>query len=100
MKTVSNDKLKHVIETQHGGTAAYRQSVRVLSGIARADEWDGWVHIFDLRNNRNAQSAFAWSAPIKGGTEPRYFAVLRSATVSNPVQAVKAAAALINSPRR
>lgn len=95
MKKLPDENLKRVIESQHGGKAAYRDSVRLVSGRPRPDEWDGWVHMFDLRSNPNSQMAYAWSAPIKGGAGPRYFAVLRSAEISDPVLAVKAVAALI-----
>ena len=88
------DLLKRVIESQHGGNAAYRQSLQVHKA-AKTGEWDGIVHVFDLKDHPRSRRAYAWSSAIKGGTKPRYFAVLHSARVTGPAEAVKAAALAI-----
>jgi len=94
--TVSNtEQLKRVIESQLGGTAAYRQSMRVLPGPKAPPHWDGVVHVFDLKNNPKSRRAFAWSSAIKGGHKPRYFAVLASSRISGPADAVRAAIAAV-----
>jgi hypothetical protein len=82
-----------VIQAQHGVASSFVKSVRVHRG--KAAEWDGVVHIFDLKSHPTAAKAFAWSSPIAGGTQPRYFAVLQSREISTPVQAVQAASAAI-----
>lgn len=87
-------QLKRVIELQHGGSAIFRQSLRVHSA-AKSGEWDGIVHVFDLKDHPKSKRAYAWSSAIKGGTKPRYFAVLHSGRVTGPAEAVKAAAAAI-----
>jgi hypothetical protein len=94
MEDVSADQLKRVIELQHGGTGVFVQSVRVHKTAAKG-EWDGVVHVFDLKDNPKANRAYAWAAPIKGGTKPRYFAVLHQGRIKGPADAVKAAAAAI-----
>ena len=90
------DQLKRVIESQHGGSAVFRQSFRVYNA-SKAGEWDGIVHVFDLKDHPKSTRAYAWSSAIKGGTKPRYFAVLHSARVTGPAEAVKAAATAIRS---
>jgi hypothetical protein len=86
--------LKRVIESQHGGNAIFRQSLRVHSG-SKSGDWDGIVHVFDLKDHPISKRAYAWSSAIKGGTKPRYFAVLHSGRVTGPAEAVRAAAAAI-----
>jgi hypothetical protein len=89
------DLLKRVIETQHGGVGTFVQSVRVHKAGAKSD-WDGIVHVFDLKGHPKSKRAYAWTSPVKGSAKPRYFAVLHEAPkVTSPVEAVKAAAAAI-----
>lgn len=95
MEGVNTDLLKRVIESQHGGTGAFVQSVRVVKPATAKDQWDGLVHVFDLRGHAQAKRAYAWAAPIKGSTAPRYFAVLQQGKIKTPIDAVKAAAAAI-----
>jgi hypothetical protein len=95
MDGVVTDLLKRVIETQHGGIGTFVQSVRVHNANADRSQWDGIVHVFDLKGNPNAKRAYAWSTPVKGSTKPRYFAVLHQARITGPAEAVKAAAAAI-----
>lgn len=94
----TRDQLKRAIETQHGGHATWVRNIR-LTNKSHAGEWDGWVSIFELSDNPQSNVAYAWSAPVTGRTDPRLFAVLRSATIDDPVKAVKAAAALIQNSR-
>jgi hypothetical protein len=94
MDDASTAELKRVIQSQHGVAASFAKSVKVLRG-AKPAEWDGLVHIFDLKNHPSAVRAFAWSSPIAGGQKPRFFAVLQSGQIATPVQAVKAASAAI-----
>lgn len=95
MENVSVDLLRHVIESQHGGSGSFVQSVRVHKLPKAASLWDGIVHIFDLKNHPSATRAYAWASPIKGGTKPRYFAVLHQGAIKGPNEAVKAAAAAV-----
>ena len=96
MTEVNAEELKRVIQSQHGGSATYCQSVRVSQAHGAPSEWDGLVHVFDLKGNPKANRAYAWSSPILGGTRPRMFAVLHMGRVTGPIEAVKAAAAAIN----
>ncbi|MGB8363004.1 MAG: hypothetical protein ACLQUZ_04330 [Rhizomicrobium sp.] len=95
MEVVNAGQLKRVIEGQHGGTSTFIKSVRVHQARGNQVGWDGLVHVFDLKDHPKAKRAYAWSSPIRGGTKPRFFAVLHMGQVTGPVEAVKAASAAI-----
>ena len=95
MSSIAMDQLKKVIESQHGGTASFHQSLRVIGANRRTTDWDGIVHVFDLKNHPKTKRAYAWSAIIAGSTKHRYFAVLHGGRVNGPVDAVKAVATMI-----
>ncbi|MGD0189974.1 MAG: hypothetical protein ABSD74_04450 [Rhizomicrobium sp.] len=95
MSNAATDQLKRVIESQLGGQAALRQSLRVAAGPKLPPNWDGIVHVFDLKNHpANSRRAYAWSSSITGGHRPRYFAVLHGGRISGPAEAMKAALAV------
>lgn len=95
------DQLKRVIESQHGGSAAFFKSLRVSHATKYLTEWDGIVHLFDLKGHPKTKRAYAWTSAIKGGTKPRFFAVLHADHITGPAEAVKAAATAIrNSGKR
>lgn len=95
MGNVATDQLKRVIESRLGGVASFARSTRVAPANRPASEWDGMVHLFDLKDHPHAKRAYAWSSPIRGGAKPRYFAVLHMGGVRNPAEAVKAAIAAV-----
>ena len=74
----------------HGGLATFVQSVPVKETFASKTVWEGVASVFDLKDNRNATCAYAWSSPIEGSTKRRFFAVLHSGPVKSPVDAVRA----------
>lgn len=95
MGDVLLDQLRHVIESEHGGKARFSKTWQLQNVPKKADLWDGIVHEFDLENNPKARRAYAWSAPISGSSKLRYFAALQMGRVVGPIEAVKAAAAMI-----
>lgn len=95
MKDIGAEALKRVIESHHGGTATFARSVRVLPSKIKQGDWDGVVHLFELKDHPKAKRAYAWASPIHGSTKPRYFAVLHMGHVAGPVEAVRAASAAI-----
>ena len=99
MGNVSTDQLKRVIETQLGGIASFARSARVAPISRQASDWDGMVHLFDLKNHPQAKRAYAWSSSVRGGSRPRYFAVLHMGKVRSPAEAVKAVIAVIKSAK-
>jgi hypothetical protein len=56
--------------------------------------WDGVVHTFDLEGHPKATRAYAWSSPIKGSDNRRFYAVLHLGGVRSPLDAVRAAVAV------
>ena len=100
MGNASTDQLKRVIETRLGGVANFARSMRVVRAGRQHSDWDGVVHLFDLKNNPHAKRAYAWSSPIRGGTRPRYFAVLHTGRVKGPAEAVRAAIAAVRAAKK
>ena len=49
------------------------------------------MHAFDLVGHPTATYAYAWSSPIEGSAQRRFFAVLHTARINSPVEAVRAA---------
>jgi hypothetical protein len=95
MEDASAGQLKRVIQTQHGVASTFAKSVRVLRANNSQKDWDGVVHVFDLKDHPKASRAFAWSSHIVGSSQSRFFAVLQSGQIATPAQAVKAASAAI-----
>jgi hypothetical protein len=89
---VSADQLKQAVESQHGGTATYVQTVPVHERHGDQTVWNGVVAIFDLAGHPKATRAYAWSAPVDdNSTKRRFFAVLHTPQIVGPVEAVRAA---------
>ena len=91
MKKANLPELKSAIEDQHGGAAAFVQSVPVRESFDGALVWEGVVHVFDLAGHPKAKLAYAWSSPIEGSTKRRFFAVLQMGAIKSPADAVRAA---------
>src|ERR1700720_4059122 len=91
MTEVEVDQLKQSLESMHGGSAHLTQSVPVRETFEGKTVWEGVVHVFDLAGHPTATRAFAWSSPIEGSTKRRFFAVLHTARISSPLEAVRAA---------
>jgi hypothetical protein len=94
LETANANDLIRVIKSQHGAEGTFTRSVRVQA-TGSCSDWDGLVHIFDLKDHPNAKRAFAWSLRITGTPQCRFFAVLQSGRIATPLQAVKAASAAI-----
>jgi hypothetical protein len=89
---VSSDQLKQAVESQHGGTATFVQSVPVHESHNGQTVWNGAVQVFDLTGSPSgATRAYGWSAAVEGSTKRRFFAVLHTGPITGPVEAVRAA---------
>jgi len=88
---IDSDQLKQAIESQHGGTATYVESVPVKETFESKTVWDGQVSVFDLSGDTKASRAYAWSAPIDGSSSRRFFTVLHLGGIRSPQDAVRAA---------
>ena len=51
------------------------------------------MQVFQISDHPKTNRAYAWSAPIKGSTKRRIYAVLRIAPIDTPQAAVRAAIA-------
>jgi hypothetical protein len=85
------DQLREAVENTHGGTATLAQSVPVRETFEGKPVWEGVVHVFDLTGHPTATRAYAWSSPIERSTKRRFFAVLHTARINSPLEAVRAA---------
>jgi hypothetical protein len=83
--------LRLAIESQHGGTATFVESVPVRETFKGKTVWEGVVHVFDLADHPKATRAYAWSSPIEGSAKRRFFAVLHIPPIKSPLDAVRAA---------
>jgi len=92
MSEVSPGQLKQAVESQHGGTATFVQSVPIRETFRDQTVWEGMVSIFDLKDSPSgATRAYAWSHAIDGTDRRRFFAVLHIPPIDSPVNAVRAA---------
>lgn len=85
------ETLQAAVEGMHGGTARLTQAVPVREEFEGATVWEGVVHVFDLDGHPDATRAYAWSSPIEGSENRRFFAVLHIPPITSPVEAVRAA---------
>lgn len=91
MPEVSPDQLKQAVESQHGGTATFVQSVPVHETFRDKTVWDGAVSVFDLKDSPSgATRTYAWSYERPDGRR-RFFAVLHTGPIVSPKDAVRAA---------
>jgi hypothetical protein len=91
MTEVAPSELKLAVERTHGGTATLAQSVPVKEEFRGATVWEGVVHVFDLAGHPEAKRAYAWSSPIDGSENRRFYAVLHVGGITGPTEAVQAA---------
>ena len=88
--------LRIAVERMHGGSAQLAQSVLVRETFEGKPVWEGVVHVFDLAGHPTSTRAYAWSSPIEGSIKRRFFAVLHSALINSPLEAVRAAIVVEN----
>jgi hypothetical protein len=65
-------------------------SVPVREAFQGKPVWEGVVYVFDLADYPKATRAYAWSFPIEGSDNRRFFAVLHMG-IKSPRDAVRAA---------
>jgi hypothetical protein len=91
MQEVSADQLKRAVESQHGGSATFVQSVPVHEEFRGKTVWNGAVQVYDLADSPSgATRAYAWSYSLPDGKR-RIFAVLHAGPVTGTREAVRAA---------
>lgn len=93
MLKIAIAQLKQVVESRHGGTATFIQSVPVHETIRAQTCWTGIVHVFDLRGQPDgAFRAYLWSEDDEKG-ENQLVSILHSPEIYSPVLAARAAKA-------
>jgi len=90
MAEVAPAELKQAVESQHGGTATFVQSVPIREEHDGQTVWDGTVAVFDLAGHPEATRAYAWSYE-RPDNKRRFFAVLHVPPIIGPREAVRAA---------
>jgi hypothetical protein len=83
--------LRETVERLHGCKATLREVVAVKERFRGETVWEGVVHVFDLQGQPSAAVCYAWSSPVEGSKQARFYAVLRIKPVDTPVDAVRAA---------
>lgn len=98
----SNDlkRIKRALESQHGGTAVFVQSVPVNEWIPGVWVRENVVRVFDLIGHPEASRAYAWLSPIEGTKRDRVFAMLHRGEIRSPLDAVRAVAVTMLWTRR
>jgi hypothetical protein len=92
MNEVSQSELKKAVESQHGGTATFAQSVPIREMHGEQLAWEGTVHVFDLHAAPSgATRAYAWSYELDDSGKRRFITVLHALHVQSPRDAVRAA---------
>jgi hypothetical protein len=86
-----SSELRMAIERMHGGSATLAQSVPVRETFEGKTVWEGVVHVFDLAGHPTATRAYAWPFPAEGSDQLRIVAVLHTARINSPLEAVRAA---------
>ena len=78
------------LEKQHNCTSHFIKDVSVLESFKGQTVWEGTVSIFELKGHPKANKCYAWSSPIDGSTNLRYYTVLHIPPVDSPEKAVRA----------
>jgi hypothetical protein len=84
-------ELVRAVESLHSCRATFAQTAPVRETWRGKLAWEGVVHIFDVEGHPEAKRAYAWSSPIEGSEQRRFFAVLQLGAIKSPVDAVRAA---------
>jgi hypothetical protein len=86
-----HEQLKTAIEAQHGGRAAFVQSLPVKETFRDYPAFEGTIHIFHLAGSpTGATTVYAWSSPMEGSRTRRIRTVLKEGAITGPIQAVRA----------
>jgi hypothetical protein len=84
------DLLQRTVERLHGGRATYAGTVAVKEEFEGKIIWQGYVEVFDLKDNPKATRAYAWMHGLDDSKAKRHVAVLEVPPIDSPEAAVKA----------
>jgi hypothetical protein len=87
---VSADELRRAVEQMHGCRAVFQQIVPINERFSGEAVWQGAVHVFTLTGHPTATTAYAWSSPVEGSSNRRFYAVLEQPPIHSAADAVRA----------
>jgi hypothetical protein len=90
MTEVDATELQKAVETMHNCVATLAYTVPVKEEFDGGVVWEGLVYVFDLKGHPTAKRAYAWSSPIEGDDNRKFFAVLKLPPIESPIDAVRA----------
>jgi hypothetical protein len=82
--------LKDVVEQIHNCKASHIKEIAVIEKYGPNTVWGGVVHVFIIMDHPKTDICYAWSSPIEGSKNRRYYAVLKVPPVDSPEKAVRA----------
>lgn len=91
MTEVNETALREAVEALHGCQATFQATQLVKEEFEGEVAWEGKVHIFDITGHPSATICYAWSSPIEGSDNRKFYAVLNIPPVDSPEKAVRAA---------
>ena len=91
MTEVSLDELQRHVEQLHDCQATHRGIVAVREDFEGQVAWEGTVHLYSLSGHPSALLCYAWSSPVEGSENRRFYAVLRNDAIDSAARAVQAA---------
>lgn len=91
MRDASTDQLRKVVEDLHECKATFADIEPVHEQFKGETVWEGIVHVFYLSGHAKAKVCYAWSLPVDGSKNHRFYTVLAVPPVSSPVEAVRVA---------
>ena len=91
MTEVATTELQRHVERLHGCCAVYQKAVAVREEFQGEVAWEGVVHVYSLSGQLSESSCYAWSSPVEGSENRRFYAVLHTDRVDSPAKAVRAA---------
>ena len=83
--------VQEAVERIHSCRASLADVHEVLETFKGETAWHGYVHAYDIQDHPEATICYAWSVPLDGSTNRRYYAILKLPPIESPGDAVKAA---------
>ena len=78
------------VEALHGCNAVLEMETELVEKFEGSTVWDGSISIFKV-DHPDADTCYAWSAPIEGSENRKFYAVLKIPPVETAADAVRAA---------
>ena len=82
--------LQKAVEGLHNCSSRFKESVPVKDEFDGRTTWEGIVHVFDLIDHPESNKCYAWSSPIEGSENRKFYAVLHIPPVRSPERAIRA----------